>query len=52
VLFGYVSGEEPGPRSAEAFRFLISAVPLVFLTLALLISRWLPFGGQQTESET
>jgi GPH family glycoside/pentoside/hexuronide:cation symporter len=52
VLFGYVSGEDPGPNPEGAFRFLISAFPLVFLTLALLVSRWLPFEGQRTESGT
>jgi GPH family glycoside/pentoside/hexuronide:cation symporter len=51
VLFGYVSGEDPGPNPENAFRFLISVFPLVFLTLALLVSRWLPFGVRQAESE-
>ena len=31
VLFGYVSGENPGPQPGNAFRFLIGAFPLLFL---------------------
>lgn len=38
VLFGYVSGENPGPQPENAFRFLISAFPLVFMIIAWLIS--------------
>jgi GPH family glycoside/pentoside/hexuronide:cation symporter len=45
VLFGYVSGEDPGPQPDTAFRFLISIVPFVFMALSLLLSRWLPFEG-------
>ena len=30
VLFGYVSGAEPGPRPGNSFRFLIGAVPFAF----------------------
>jgi GPH family glycoside/pentoside/hexuronide:cation symporter len=45
VLFGYVSGENPGPQPDNAFRFLISVVPFVFMAVSLLISRWLPFEG-------
>jgi glycoside/pentoside/hexuronide:cation symporter, GPH family len=39
VLFGYVSGENPGPQPENAFRFLISVFPLVFMIIAWLISR-------------
>ena len=52
LLFGYVSGAEPGPNPGTAFRFLISVLPLIFVTLSLLISRWLPFEGQRAESDT
>ena len=38
VLFGFVSGENPGPQPDYAFRFLISVFPLVFMTIAWLIS--------------
>jgi GPH family glycoside/pentoside/hexuronide:cation symporter len=45
VLFGYVSGDDPGPQPDNAFRFLMSVVPFVFMALSLLLSRWLPFAG-------
>ena len=51
VLFGYVSREAPGSAPGNAFRFLIGALPFVLLTLALLVSRWLPVEGPQAESE-
>ena len=38
LLFGYVSGEDPGPQPDNAFRFLISALPFVFVILSWLIS--------------
>jgi GPH family glycoside/pentoside/hexuronide:cation symporter len=44
VLFGYVSGAEPGPQPESAFRFLIGALPFLFLVLALGLSRRLDFG--------
>jgi GPH family glycoside/pentoside/hexuronide:cation symporter len=46
VLFGYVSGENPGPNPGDAFRFLITVIPLVFVALAWLIARQLPFAEQ------
>ena len=39
VLFGYVSGENPGPDPQNAFRFLISVFPFVFVGLAWFLSR-------------
>ena len=45
VLFGYVSGMEPGPHPANAFRFLIGAFPLAFLILTLVLSQRLELGG-------
>jgi len=39
VLFGYVSGENPGPDPASAFRFLISVFPFVCLVLAWTLAR-------------
>jgi GPH family glycoside/pentoside/hexuronide:cation symporter len=38
VLFGYVSGEKPGPQPDNAFRFLISVFPLVFMIIAWYLS--------------
>jgi GPH family glycoside/pentoside/hexuronide:cation symporter len=34
VLFGYISGEDPGPQPGNAFRFLIGVVPVLSLALA------------------
>ena len=43
ILFGYVSGDNPGPQPENAFRFLISVFPLFFIFFAWLISRKLSF---------
>lgn len=37
-LFGYESGQNPGPNPEGAFRFLMSAVPLVLLLIAFAIT--------------
>jgi GPH family glycoside/pentoside/hexuronide:cation symporter len=52
LLFGYVSGEDPGPQPDNAFRFLISVVPFVFMVLSLLISLKVPFGGAAAAGPT
>lgn len=39
VLFGYVSGDDPGPNPDDAFRFLMSAFPIVCLVAAWLLAR-------------
>ena len=39
LLFGYVSGEDPGPNPDDAFRFLMSVFPIVCLLIALLLAR-------------
>jgi GPH family glycoside/pentoside/hexuronide:cation symporter len=46
VWFGYVSGEDPGPNPDNAFRFLISILPIIFIVFSLLLSRKLPLEGQ------
>jgi glycoside/pentoside/hexuronide:cation symporter, GPH family len=43
LLFGYVSGENPGPHPENAFRFLMSVFPLVFTCIAWLIASRLSF---------
>ena len=43
LLFGYVSGENPGPQPENAFRFLISVIPLVSTCIAWLIASRLSF---------
>jgi GPH family glycoside/pentoside/hexuronide:cation symporter len=45
VLFGYVSGDDPGPQPDNAFRFLMSAIPFLFMALSWLLSLKLPFEG-------
>jgi glycoside/pentoside/hexuronide:cation symporter, GPH family len=47
LLFGYVSGENPGPQPENAFRFLMSVFPLVFTIIALLIASRLSFENKQ-----
>jgi len=47
LLFGYVSGENPGPQPQNAFRFLISVFPLVFTLIALLIASRLSFENER-----
>lgn len=47
LLFGYVSGENPGPQPENAFRFLISVFPLVFTLIALLIANRLSFENER-----
>jgi GPH family glycoside/pentoside/hexuronide:cation symporter len=47
VLFGYVSGENPGPQPENAFRFLISVFPLVFTLVALFIASKLSLENKQ-----
>jgi GPH family glycoside/pentoside/hexuronide:cation symporter len=48
VLFGYVSGADPGPQPGNAFRFLISVFPFVFISVAWVLSWRLEFGGKNT----
>jgi len=43
VLFGYVSGENPGPDRENAFRFLISVFPFICLLFAWVLARRLDF---------
>jgi len=43
LLFGYVSGENPGPQPENAFRFLMGAFPLVYAVFAWLIASRLSF---------
>ena len=48
LLFGYVSGENPGPQPENAFRFLMSVFPLVFTIIAWLIASRLSFENNQS----
>ncbi|WP_010274301.1 MFS transporter [Paenibacillus senegalensis] len=38
MIFGYESGENPGPNPALTFRYLISVVPFILLIISILIS--------------
>jgi len=49
ILFGYVSGENPGPHPDNAFRFLISVFPFIFALIALIIASRLSFENMRTE---
>jgi GPH family glycoside/pentoside/hexuronide:cation symporter len=51
VLFGYVNGQNPGPHPGNAFRFLMSVIPLVLTILAWLISNRLTFEEAQPSSQ-
>lgn len=42
LLYGYVSGDQPGPRPGDAFRFLMAAIPFVALVIAFFIARRYP----------
>jgi GPH family glycoside/pentoside/hexuronide:cation symporter len=48
LLFGYVNGQNPGPRPDIAFRFLMSAIPLVSTFIAWVIASRLSFENQQS----
>lgn len=39
MLFGYVSGEQPGPQPGLTFRFLIGAVPVIALSVSMYLAR-------------
>ena len=40
-VFGYISGDEPGPHPADAFLFLTSTVPLALLVLSFVVAMFL-----------
>ena len=52
VLFGYVSGENPGPDPENAFRFLMSVIPVIFLVVAWFLARRLSLGMDQEVAVT
>ena len=49
LLFGYVSGDNPGPQPENAFRFLMSVFPLISTLIAWLIASRLSFEDKQAE---
>jgi glycoside/pentoside/hexuronide:cation symporter, GPH family len=46
LLFGYVSGENPGPQPENAFRFLMAVIPLACTVIAWLIASRLSFENE------
>ncbi|MDM7323570.1 MAG: MFS transporter [Thermus sp.] len=45
-LFGYVSGEAPGPSPEAAFRFLMAGPPFLAILLALGLALRFPYGAR------
>jgi GPH family glycoside/pentoside/hexuronide:cation symporter len=42
MIFGYVSGDNPGPNPEATFRYLISVVPFCLLAVSFVVSLFLP----------
>jgi len=51
LLFGYVSGENPGPMPHHAFRFLMSAIPFVAVLISFLVARHFPWAVKAEDAE-
>jgi GPH family glycoside/pentoside/hexuronide:cation symporter len=51
VFFGYVNGENPGPRPEDGFRFLMSVIPFVLTVIAWLISIRLSFDNTSSSPQ-
>lgn len=49
LIFGYESGDNPGPDPETTFRVLISAVPFVLLAASIVISLFMKFGTGAAE---
>jgi GPH family glycoside/pentoside/hexuronide:cation symporter len=50
LLFGYVNGDNPGPRPDLAFRFLMGAIPLALTIISWLIANRLSFENKQSST--
>jgi GPH family glycoside/pentoside/hexuronide:cation symporter len=46
ILFGYVSGDDPGPNPDLAFRFLMGVIPFICLLAAWFLARRLAIGDE------
>ncbi|GMK41421.1 sugar transporter [Paenibacillus sp. CCS19] len=51
VLYGYKSGDEPGPHPETVFRVLISVVPLILLTISFVVSLFLKLSEGRIRGE-
>lgn len=49
AMFGFVSGDEPGPQPGEASRFLISVFPAVLVGIAAVLSFFVRFDRRVVE---
>ncbi|MCL2603073.1 MAG: MFS transporter [Defluviitaleaceae bacterium] len=49
VIYGYVSGDEPGERPGEAARFMMAVFPLCMMVISCTISRFLKLPESQED---
>lgn len=49
AMFGYVSGDQPGPHPDQAMRFLLSVFPAALVALAALLSFFVRFDRRMVE---
>ncbi|MCL2188581.1 MAG: MFS transporter [Defluviitaleaceae bacterium] len=49
LIFGYVSGDEPGDRPAEAARFMVAVFPVCMMVISIIISRFLHLPESQED---
>lgn len=47
LIFGYESGDNPGPNPEATFRYLICVVPFLLLVVAYIISMFVKLGGER-----
>ena len=50
MIFGYVSGENPGPNPEATFRYLTSVVPFCLLAVSFAVSLFFPKTSDRRES--
>ena len=50
LLFGYVSGDDPGPNPESAFRFLMGVLPFICIAAAWLLARTLHLEDDRAEA--
>ena len=49
VIYGYISGDEPGERPADAARFMTAYFPFVMMIISITISRFLHLPNNQED---
>jgi len=49
VIFGYISGDEPGERPADAARFMTAFFPFAMMIISVTISRFLHLPDNQED---